>query len=427
MHSKPKSKAPKNSPLLIRLLRFLLRRFSLGIASLVRWLLKLRKGDRIWGIVWLLIWIVILVAYFFPTRYTFNGYLQAREMNFTYTGFEQRLFLTLDNIKQFDLQGSQPNPLTLRGKFSSSDPQLNQKLSHLTKLQVQLPYATSRIIIAPVDEKSPTTELSISELRINPDIQIQHLAYQTAPNQMSFCLQNASQSPQACLFPENLPIQATPADSPSIGRLALKLGQQKLNLTFGKFNSPELGNGNDTSFDYIPIGDELQLNILSPTQLFISLPKIAKTSSPQSNDFSESLWGDLDVKNVQFFQYKRNPTNVTDEQEISTIIEGKVRMGNQTMDLQADQFLILPSNEPGITKLRYIRLNTKSPQGLSTTFTGSSTRIAAGLYPEFPVQEIHANFLSKFPPEAISALLSFIAALTGMFLPRLFAEKSPTS
>ncbi|MDF5715678.1 MAG: hypothetical protein PUP93_17785 [Rhizonema sp. NSF051] len=169
---------------------------------------------------------------------------------------------------------------------------------------------------------------------------------------------------------------------------------------------------------------KIAVNILSPTKLSINLPKIAKTSSPQSNDFSDSIWGDLDVTNVQFFLFKRNPTNVTDEQQISTILEDKVRMGNQIMDLQADQFLILPSKEPGITKLRYIRLNTKSPQGLSTSFTGSSTSIAAGLYSEFPVQEIHPNFLSKFSQEAINALLSFIAALTGMFLPRLFTENS---
>jgi hypothetical protein len=94
-------------------------------------------------------------------------------------------------------------------------------------------------------------------------------------------------------------------------------------------------------------------------------------------------------------------------------------MGRETMKLQPNQFLIIAS-KPGIQKLRYIQIQPKSPQGLKTLFFGESNSLAAGLYPQFPVQRIEPSWLSKhLSQEAVNAILSFVGALTGFFLPRL--------
>jgi hypothetical protein len=362
-----------------------------------------------------LLWIGIVVAYFFPWQYTFDGNLLVKTMSFTYKGSDEKLFLNnLENINTFDLQGNQS--LTLTGKFSSPNSALSSKLNKLNKLHIQLPNITSRFILAPVLKQNQTSALSASNLRIYSNNRIQNLTYQANPDQLAFCIQSPSPA-DACEFPENI----IKTDPKHIGHLELDLGQQKLQIKLGQFKSPELGNMDEVSFEFLPSIAELQLDLFSPTQLYIDLPDLAKIPSSKPNTLSEIIWGDLDVSDVKFFQFKRK-INITDEQKNSTILEGKIRMGRQVMELQSDQFLIIPPKEPGISKLSYIRLSTKTPKGLHTSFTGKSKSIAAGLYPQFPVQEIKPSLLSKFPQEGISALLSFLAALTGMLLPRLLPE-----
>lgn len=178
----------------------------------------------------------------------------------------------------------------------------------------------------------------------------------------------------------------------------------------------------EISLQFIPEVDELFLPIISPTHLFIKLPENNQTEKL----VTETQWlrEDIEVSNVTFSRFDIT-NNVTDEIKKSTILEGKVRMGNKIIELQPNQFLTILSKKPGIKKLRYIQIKTQYPQGLKTLFFGKSKGIAVGLYPEFPLQKIEPSWLSKYlSQEAINSILAFIAAFTGILLPRLFPEFS---
>lgn len=387
---------------------------------------RINQRDQIVAAILLLIWIAILLSnFYFRGNYVFEGNLLVSEMSFTYTGKTEKRFLNpIRNLKNLDLQGSQTQPLILTGKFSSSDPKLNQKISKLNKLTLELPYPTSRLILKPAKPAS-TNELSVLELRLNPESQINQLAYNSQPAQLSFCLQAVSMTPDACRFPDSLLNNSPQPKSQPVGKLKLQLGQQQLNVSIGAFHLRELNlktdinTPNELFFQFTPTIDEVSLNIISPTRLLIDLPNLSKA---QSKNPPQWIRGDIDVKNVNFLRFDITE-NVTDELKTSTILDGEVRMGSQSMKLQSDQFLILPPNQTGIRKLRYIQINPQSPEGLRSLISGKSNNIAVGLYPEFPVQKIELSWLSKyFSQEAISAFLALIGAFTGIFLPRLFPE-----
>ncbi|NEO31452.1 MAG: hypothetical protein F6K36_13655 [Symploca sp. SIO3C6] len=412
---------------LLRLLVGLLTRVFLGLISQLS---KVQRRNQILAIILLLIWTAIILGYFiFQGSYTFEGYLLVEEMSFTYTGGQNKRFLnTIRDIKNLDLEGSQPQSLVLTGKFSSDlDPQLNEKLSQLKQLTIELPYPKSRLIFTPTNP-TQTNAISILKFSINPESQVNQLNYNSQPSQLSFCLQSAREKLESCLFPDSLLDNYLPSQAATVGSLELQLGQQPITVSLTMFNLPELGIQSDIydlqelSFQFIPEIDELQLTTLSPTRLLIDLPNLSKTGNSQTEKPPQWFWGDIDVKDVSFSKFEITE-NVNDELKTSTIISGEVRMKNKTLKLQENQFLIVFSDKPGIRKLRYIQIKTKPTQGLQTLISGESEGIAVGLYPEFPVESIKPSWLSKnLSQEGINALLAFIAALTGVLLPSLFPE-----
>jgi hypothetical protein len=399
--------------------KYLFCQLGKTFSNIKHWLQHLPRNIQLLTFLVLIGWIFIITAMVLPGQYPFEGNLRAASLSFTYTGQEPHLFLTaLENLRKIDLQGSQPQPLTLVGQFSSTDPTINSKLKKLNKIAIQLPHADSRIILTSNRPKNQQSELAIPELRINSNTQIDSLSYQPQPPQISFCSRSID-TPQSCHTPESIK-----PSTQSIGSLVLRTGEAKIHIILGNFKSPQIGTLDELAFDFIPANDELQLELLSPTQLFLELPNTPQPNLGKTLPQLDPIWGDIDVKNVQFLEHKSNPTNVLDEQHISTILEGKVRMERQIIDLQADQFLIIPSSEPGISKIRYIRHNLKAPFGLSVSFTGNSKGIATGLYPEFPVQEVKPNLLSRVPQEVVNAILSFLAALFAVLLPQLLPKQN---
>jgi hypothetical protein len=380
-----------------------------------------RNRDRTLALVLLLTWIAILLGNFvFRGNYVFEGNLLVQEMSFTYAGSDEKLFLdSIEHIQALAFHGALSQPLTLTGEFSSPDPALNQKLSQLQKLEIELPSPTSRVTFSPVNSVQKS-QLTLLELRINPQSQVQQLAYTLKPQGLSFCLQSQSDESDDCWNQESLPTNFAQS---VVGQIQLQLGQQPLMVNLEAVNIPKLGSQiTSAELQFTPKIHELILPLLSPSEFFITLPKSSKAD--------EWLRGDVEVKDVQF--QKRDRTgNVQDEFIKSTILDGKVRLGGQTLELQPDQFLLVLPEKPRlpfsatseIQKLRYIQINTQSPQGLRTLFSGHAAGIAAGLYSEFPVQKIEPSWLSQYlSDEAIAAILGFITAFTGIFFPRLFPE-----
>ncbi len=146
-----------------------------------------------------------------------------------------------------------------------------------------------------------------------------------------------------------------------------------------------------------------------------------KVSKTHKDDFPDLFWEGLSVRKVSFSEEKITGYG-QDTITNSTILKGEVRIGNQVVKLQADQFLLF-SEEPGIRKLRFIRIHPNSPKGLQVIFSGRSKAIEVGLHPQFPVQSIKPSWLSQFfSPEAVNAIVTFISAVTAIFLPRLIPE-----
>jgi hypothetical protein len=402
----------------LMLCRYLCCQVQKIFCNIKHWLQRLPPVIKLLAVSILIFVILIIVLFFLPLQSRFEGNLRATALSFAYAGQESHLFLKdLDNLKEIDLKGSQSQPLTLIGQFSSTDLTLNIKLSKLKKISIQLPYANSHIILTSKSLKNQQSKLAIPALRINPNSQIDSLSYRPQPAQMSFCLESIA-APQACLTPES-----SQPSIQSIGSLTLQPGQEKIHMVLGNFKSPQLGTLDELAFDFLPNTDDLQLEILSPSQLFLDLPDPLQLKPKEPPTKFDPIWGDLDVKNVQFLEYKSNPTNVADEQKISTILEGKVRMGSQIIDLQADQFLTIQPIEPGISKIRYIRPNPKAPYGLSVSFAGTSKTIGAGLDPKFPVQEIKLSWVSQWPQELISAFLSILVAFITVQLTQLLPKQ----
>ncbi|MBX9254311.1 hypothetical protein H1Q63_10215 [Desmonostoc muscorum CCALA 125] len=431
---------------IIQALSWIKRRLRIIFAA-IRWLilgllgifvgvfnfLRREKRDRILAIIFLLISAAIIVGYYyFPGSYNFEGSIVAQGMSFTYIGQQEKLILnTIRDIKNLDIQGRQPQALVLRGQFySKSNPTLNQKLSQLKQLTVELPYATSRLILTPANLSK--SELSISEFRLLHQSRVSQLVYEPKNNQMSLCLQSATLPPETCLFPEEFSDKLVLADKTSLGSLKVQLGQQELIVSLAGINLPELGIRSvpdvyqELLLQFKPNIDEFLFSLLTPTYLSIKLPDTVKLNKSTVNDPADWFRRDLEVSEVSFSRFDMTGY-VKDELQISTILEGKLRMGAQMMDIQPEQFLIIPPGQKGVHRLRTIRINPQSPQGLQTLISGESNSISVGLYPEFPVQTIKPTWLSKYlSQEGINALLAFIGAFTAILYPRLFPESPQT-
>jgi hypothetical protein len=378
----------------------------------------LAEPKRTLALILLSFWVGILLSNFvLRGQFVFEGNVIAQEMSFIYRGSKDKLFLdNVGGIKNLDLQGRQLEPLVLTGKFSSTDSNLSPKLSKIQKITLQFPYGGSHFSIAPI-QPNQDSKIAIQSLTIFPGSQVAQLNYKAQPAQLSLCLQSAK-APHDCTPDEH--------DMPEpVGNIQLILGEQPLNLTLNLVSIRELdiraneGSSQDIFLQFIPENTEPTFDINSSTQLFIDLP--TPKSNVQASESPQWIRGDINVEEVHFTRSDVRD-DVRDEIIGSTILEGDVRMGKEVMKLQADQFLTVGS-QPGISRLRYVQPHNKEPYGLRSLFSGKSTEISVGLYPELPVQSIKPSWLSKYlPQEGVNALLSFIGALTGFMLPQLLPK-----
>ena len=383
---------------------------------------RIKKIDKFFAIFLITIWIII--CYFIPVNYVFEGNLILQSLNFTHAGNNEKLFMqNIDSIKSIDIQGNLEQAIELQGNFSIiNNPPLQEKLAKINTLTIELPFPESRFI---VNDKNnlETRELSLIDLRIEPEININELAYNSENNKLSFCLNSTKNTSDACESPEN--IDNSKSAIP-IGKLRLELGQKPIEIQLKQTNIPELNITSDRNkpeeliLQFTPTNNEtINLTLLSPNKLFITLPKLE-----EKNKSATWFRKDIDVKNVQFTRYE-NTEKVTDEIETSTILKGEIRLGKEKIELQNNQFLIIDPPKIGIKKIRSLDIKTNAPKGIQTFIIGKSNSIAVGLYPDFPVESIKPNLLSKhLSSEAITAIITFITTLTGILLPRLFPESS---
>lgn len=408
---------------IIKVLRVIWRIFYESIQKIIT---KLREFIRYLGqntlaiivSLFLILSVGIVCAGIFPSPQIFEGSLLVKSLSFTYSGGEKNKLLLKDIGGISEIQGEGTQTLILNGGFSSpTDTTLNEKLLKRDSLKIQLPFEKSQWII----NSSATrlnNKLTISELRLQPNTSINELSYN--PYNRRLLLSLAAQNDNNIKINLNKEITA--------GQFLINLGEEPIKLNLVGYLIEELGlkdspdNSNPLELVWQPNNPQLNLYLSKPTRLSIYLP------DPNKINPENWLWGDIAVKNVRFEQSRQTGIDVNDEIYNSTIIEGQVRMGDQELKIESNQFLLI--SKPGINRLIHLEVVppkppkeikiqiagedveiSTPPEGLEARIAGESEEIQAGLDSRLPVKSLRSNFLGKFfSNDVVIAMISFFSA-----------------
>ena len=410
-----RQKAKQNFPNFInirQLLNFLKRNLialSVVSTSELKRLLRTISNHQnsFFALLLILFFTIFTFAAIVPGTHIFEGNIIAQEMSFVYIGEESKLFLQdIRGINKLENQGKQT--LTFTGNFKSETwPEINK----LDSLKIQLKDDESRLIIASANPQD-RGEISLEELRLQPNTKITGLSYDFYRNQLAFSLQPNSNLNQK-ISPNTLDLD--------LGGQPIKViveGYELLDLKLP--NRPD----NQIPLEFIvnPNNQKLNLEITQQTSIDITVAKTPKYES------EEWFRGKIKTKNVQFIDIDKTGKDVRDDLKKSTIVEGKIRMAEQERDIKQNQFLMGKSaNTPlNIQEIRNLEIVPK--KGIEARFSGKTKEIQIGLDPDFPVSRIQGSWLDGvLPRDAIIALFSFGAATVANLLSWLFSNASKSS
>ncbi|MBD6619275.1 hypothetical protein FNW02_26470 [Komarekiella sp. 'clone 1'] len=388
--------------------RYLITLFVVGTSALKRLLRTISKQQSLFFVLLLLLFLTIVTfAAILPGTHTFEGNIISQKMSFIYNGQQPKRFIeNIRSIKELENEGIQT--LTFTGNFQSESlPQLNQ----LNSLKIKLKERESKWIIAPANPDG-TSEIDLNELRLQPNTKVAGINYDFYRNQLAFSLQP---NPKLNL-----------KTNPNI--LKLYLGEQPIKVIVEGYELPDLNLQNhsddQTPLEFIlnPNNKELNLELPQNTNIYITLAKLFKYESEQ--------WfrGKIETKNVQFIDVDRNGSDLRDDLDVSTIVEGKIRMIGQEQEIKQNQFLMggNPDAPLDIKLIRHLQIVPK--KGIEARFSGITKQIQIGLDQDFPVSRIQGSWLdSVLPRDAIIALFSFGAATVANLLSWLFSNASKSA
>jgi len=323
------------------------------LGQLLQALIQFLNNKKLWVPLLSLTLLLAFIAYIFvPVEDKFEGILLVNELSFKTNQPNKLLVESIRGITQFELGGEQTLPLT--GQFfSESEPRLNQ----VNSLKIELLSTRSKLIITPVNaERDSDTDSKISsgmeltELRLLHKTDITKLTYKPFDSRLLISLQPTSSQEQAT--------------NSNFLSLMLYLGNQPLKLLLEGYRLPEhnlqdsLDVPNPLELIFTPDNSNLNLDMSKPVNLSISLP--------DPNAVASTHWfrDDLGIQEINFYEKSRTGIDNRDEIYSSTILSGKIRMAEQELKVERDQFLLL--DNPGIQKLRHLEI--KHPQGLEARF-----------------------------------------------------------
>ncbi|MBC7913534.1 MAG: hypothetical protein H7Y07_05355 [Pyrinomonadaceae bacterium] len=356
------------------------------------------------GLVVLLFLTIGTFAAIAPGTHTFEGNIISQKMSFIYNGQQPKRFIeNIRGIKALESEGIQT--LTFTGNFQSESlPQLNQSKS----LRIQLKDSESKWIIVPVNP-AVTSEIDLNELRLQPNTKVTGLNYDFYRNQLAFSLQR---NPKLDL--EN-----------NSNILKLYLGGQPIKVIVEGYEllDSKLQNqlDNEIPLEFILNPDNPEFNLELPQNSNINIT-LAKYQSKQ--------WfrGKIETRNVQFTDVDRNGSDLRDDLDVSTIVEGKIRMVGQEQEIKQNQFLMgeNPDTPLNIQLIRHLQIVPK--KGIEARFSGRTKQIQIGLDQDFPVSRIQGSWLDGvLPRDAIIALFSFGAATIPNLVSWLFRNGSKSA
>jgi hypothetical protein len=342
---------------------------------------------------------IITIAAIAPGNHTFEGNLIFQEMSFTYNEPQPKVFLrNIKNIQELEKEGIQT--LTFTGSFESQLPEINKSNS----LEIQLPEEKSKIIISPANSQTES-DIKLEKLQLQPQTRITKLHYDFERQGLAFSLVPNS---------ENHP-----------NSLEISLGQKPVKVTVAGYKIPSLNlpkspdDQEELEFIVTPDNPGLNLKIQKDTNLYLTLSK-----PPKKSESNRWFKGKIQTKNVKFTQLLKDGNDPKNDLEISTIIEGKIRMVEQDRDIKENQFLMgensdKPLNIQVINNMQII----PEKKGIEARFSGKTKKIQIGLDQDFPVSSIQGSWLDGvLPRDAIIALFSFGAATVANLLSWLFAN-----
>ncbi len=332
-----------------------------------------------------------------PVKQNFEGNLLVKSFSFTCQENESLLLKDVYNLSQIDLSGLKK--FTLAGIFSSlADPELNKR----ERLEIESIRENSTLTI------TPTADFILQELRLQKETRVKNLKYAPFNNLLAFSLQPNSQPVNLSFNPSGNPIKITLS------------GYKIANLPQKKEDIP------------------LEFN-LSTTEFKLEIQQAIDVNLQLYQDQEQPIfWRNIKVNNVRFERPIITGNNVRDDLVESTIISGNIRMAQQDLKLEKNQFLIV--EKPGVEILNQIKIiredsnqNLKlkttgenlqiseASQGLEVSVSGNTNSIQVGLNPRLPIAQIQGSFLSRYlGSEAIVAIISFSAGLIVSLLSWLF-------
>jgi len=350
-------------------------------------------------IILLVVLCIITIAAIVPGTHTFEGNLIFKEMRFIYDDNQPKLFLeNIKNIKELETKGKQT--LTFTGSFQSqSSPEINKENS----LPIQLTDSKSKIIITPANSKTES-EISLKELRLQPQTRIDKLNYD--------------------FYRQGLAFSVVPNSPNHPNILEIYLGKQPIKVIVEGYKIPSLklpkSQDDKAQLEFIvnPDNKEFTFKIQENTNIYLTLSK-----PPKKYESEKWFRGKIKTKDVKFTRAERNG-NLRDELEISTIVEGKIRMAEQDREIKENQFLMgEDTNKPlNIQLIRNLQIISEK-KGIEVRFSGKTKQIQIGLDQDFPVSSIQGSWLDGvLPRDAIIALFSFGAATVANLLSWLFSN-----
>lgn len=357
------------------------------------WFLK-RSPSQLFALFWLLVFSTVLLLALVPGQSRFETQVVATQLSFiTHFPSEEprRRFLdSIRNLEALSLQGSYLDPITLTGQFTS------ESLGTLSELSLEMPYEYSLLRLQPVVEADATvpSELEVLALQLQDQTTINALRYVPINRRL------------------DLRFTHTEPPNPLAGSwLELYLGQQPLQLTLEGYRLTLPGqvledpDGNQPlTFTFRSEIAELAMPLPQTGALSLSLPSLTNI------DTLRWFWGNLPVHHLNFMTEERRGA---DSLQRSTIQSGTVRMGDQEIDIEADQFLLL--KEPGIQQIRYFQLIEE--EGIEIRARGATSAAQVGLDPDFPVRGLRSNIIARvFSPDVVVAIVSFSGAMVATLL-----------
>ncbi len=353
-----------------------------------------------------------------PVKQNFEGNLLVKSFSFTCQENESLLLKNVYNLSRIDLSGLKK--FTLAGIFSSlADPELNKR----ERLEIESIRENSTLTI------TPTADFILQELRLQKETRVKNLKYAPFYNRLAFSLQPNSQPVNLSFNPSGNPIKITLS------------GYKIANLPQKKEDIPLEFNLSTTEFK-LEIQQAIDVNLqLSQDKEQLSQDKeqLSQDKEQLSQDKEQPIfWRNIKVNNVRFERPIITGNNVRDDLVESTIISGNIRMAQQDLKLEKNQFLIV--EKPGVEILNQIKIiredtnqNLKlkttgenlqiseASQGLEVSVSGNTNSIQVGLNPRLPIAQIQGSFLSRYlGSEAIVAIISFSAGLIVSLLSWLF-------